>query len=82
MKVGAIESHVIDVKDEFAEDVLVAHKDTFYERKYPLVSSEPTISRNWLNCPQDRGDNHCPCTGRKRQVRFEVAIASLDPSLS
>ncbi len=46
-KVGAIESHVIDVKDEFAEDyVLVALVCIipFYEQKYPLVSCfEPTI---------------------------------------
>ena len=41
LKVGAIESHVIDVKDEFAEDyVLVALQGhTFYEQKYPLVSA-------------------------------------------
>ena len=41
LNVGAIESHVIDVKDEFAEDyVLVALQGhTFYEQKYPLVSA-------------------------------------------
>ena len=42
LKVGAVESYVIDVKDEFATDyVLVAlQSHAYYEQKYPLV--------NWL----------------------------------
>ncbi|WP_179131863.1 argininosuccinate synthase domain-containing protein, partial [Streptococcus pneumoniae] len=41
LKVGAVESYVIDVKDEFATDyVLVAHQShAYYEQKYPLVSA-------------------------------------------
>ncbi|WP_194249995.1 argininosuccinate synthase domain-containing protein, partial [Streptococcus pneumoniae] len=37
LKVGAVESYVIDVKDEFATDyVLVAHQShAYYEQKYP-----------------------------------------------
>ena len=52
LKVGAVESYVIDVKDEFATDyVLVAlQSHAYYEQKYPLVSalSRPLISKNWL----------------------------------
>ena len=88
LKVGAIESHVIDVKDEFAEDyVLVALQGhTFYERKYPLVSalSRPLISKNLVEIAHKTGATTIAhgCTGKGNdQVRFEVAIASLDPSL-
>ena len=89
LKVGAIESHVIDVKDEFAEDyVLVALQGhTFYERKYPLVSalSRPLISKKLVEIAHKTGATTIAhgCTGKGNdQVRFEVAIASLDPSLN
>jgi len=88
LKVGAIESHVIDVKDEFAEDyVLVALQGhTFYEQKYPLVSalSRPLISKKLVEIAHKAGATTIAhgCTGKGNdQVRFEVAIASLDPSL-
>ena len=88
LKVGAIESHVIDVKDVFAEDyVLVALQGhTFYERKYPLVSalSRPLISKKLVEIAHKTGATTIAhgCTGKGNdQVRFEVAIASLDPSL-
>ena len=48
LTVGAVESYVLDVKDEFAEDyvlpALQAH--AYYEQKYPLVSalSRPIIA--------------------------------------
>ena len=88
LKVGAIGSHVIDVKDEFAEDyVLVALQGhTFYEQKYPLVSalSRPLISKKLVEIAHKTGATTIAhgCTGKGNdQVRFEVAIASLDPSL-
>jgi len=88
LKVGAIESHVIDVKDEFAEGyVLVALQGhTFYEQKYPLVSalSRPLISKKLVEIAHKTGATTIAhgCTGKGNdQVRFEVAIASLDPSL-
>ena len=66
LKVGAIESHVIDVKDEFAEDyVLVALQGhTFYEQKYPLVSalSRPLISKKLVEIAHKTGATtiaHC-----------------------
>ena len=88
LKVGAIESHGIDVKDEFAEDyVLVALQGhTFYEQKYPLVSalSRPLISKKLVEIAHKTGATTIAhgCTGKGNdQVRFEVAIASLDPKL-
>lgn len=88
LKVGAIESHVIDVKDEFAEDyVLVALQGhTFYEQKYPLVSalSRPLISKKLVEIAHQTGATTIAhgCTGKGNdQVRFELSIASLDPNL-
>lgn len=88
LKVGAIESHVIDVKDEFAEDyVLVALQGhTFYEQKYPLVSalSRPLISKKLVEIAHKTRATTIAhgCTGKGNdQVRFEVSIASLDPKL-
>lgn len=88
LKVGAIESYVLDVKDEFAEEyvlpALQAH--AYYEQKYPLVSalSRPVISKKLVEIAHETGATTIAhgCTGKGNdQVRFEVAIAALDPSL-
>ena len=88
LKVGAVESYVLDVKDEFAEEyvlpALQAH--TYYEQKYPLVSalSRPVISKKLVEIAHKTGATTIAhgCTGKGNdQVRFEVAIAALDPEL-
>lgn len=88
LKVGAVESHVLDVKDEFAEGyvlpALQAH--TMYEQKYPLVSalSRPIIAKKLVEIAHktQAGTIAHGCTGKGNdQVRFEVAIAALDPKL-
>ena len=88
LKVGAVESYVLDVKDEFAEEyvlpALQAH--AYYEQKYPLVSalSRPVISKKLVEIAHKTGANTIAhgCTGKGNdQVRFEVAIAALDPNL-
>lgn len=88
LAVGAIESYVLDVKDEFAEEfvlpALQAH--AMYEQKYPLVSalSRPIISKKLVEIAHKTGATAIAhgCTGKGNdQVRFEVAIAALDPSL-
>ena len=88
LTVGAIESYVLDVKDEFAEEyvlpALQAH--AYYEQKYPLVSalSRPIISKKLVEIAQETGATVIAhgCTGKGNdQVRFEVAIAALDPNL-
>lgn len=88
LKVGALESYVLDVKDEFAENyvlpALQAH--AMYEQKYPLVSalSRPIISKKLVEIAHKTGATTIAhgCMGKGNdQVRFEVAIAALDPSL-
>ena len=88
LKVGAIESYVIDVKEEFANDyVLVAlQAHAYYEQKYPLVSalSRPLISKKLVEIAHQTGATTIAhgCTGKGNdQVRFEVSIAALDPNL-
>lgn len=88
LMVGAVESFVIDVKDQFAEEfvlpALQAH--TFYEQKYPLISalSRPLISQKLVEIAHQTNASLIAhgCTGKGNdQVRFEVAIAALDPDI-
>ena len=88
LTVGAVESYVIDVKEEFAQDfvlpALQAH--AFYEQKYPLVSalSRPLISKKLVELAHEVGATVIAhgCTGKGNdQVRFEVAISALDPNI-
>jgi len=88
LQVGAIESYMVDAKDEFAENYalisLQAH--TWYEQKYPLVSalSRPLISKKLVEIAHQVGADAVAhgCTGKGNdQVRFEVSIKALNPDL-
>ena len=88
LKVGAVKSVVIDAVDEFVNDFarysMQAH--TLYEGVYPLVSalSRPLISKKLVEVAQAEGAIAVAhgCTGKGNdQVRFEVSIHALDPSL-
>ncbi len=88
LQVGAIESYMVDAKDEFAEQYalisLQAH--TWYEQKYPLVSalSRPLISKKLVEIANEVGADAVAhgCTGKGNdQVRFEVSIKALNPDL-
>lgn len=88
LTVGAVSSHVIDAKDEFADEYalisLQAH--TLYEQKYPLVSalSRPLISKKLVEVAEAENAVAVAhgCTGKGNdQVRFEVAIKALNPNL-
>jgi len=88
LKVGAISSHVIDAKEEFANEyalyALQAH--ALYEEKYPLVSalSRPLIAQKLVEVAEKEGAVAVAhgCTGKGNdQVRFEVSINALNPNL-
>ncbi len=88
LKVGAVESYVLDVKDEFAEEYVLPalQGHAYYEQKYPLVSalSRPVISKKLVEIAHKTGAITIAhgCTGKGNdQVRFEVAIAALNPNL-
>mgnify|MGYP001016916528 CR=1 FL=1 len=88
LTVGAVESYVIDAKEEFAQDyVLVSlQAHTLYEESYPLVSalSRPLISKKLVEIAEETNAVAIAhgCTGKGNdQVRFEVSIAALNPNL-
>ncbi|WP_213423021.1 argininosuccinate synthase [Bhargavaea massiliensis] len=88
LEVGASESYMIDAKKEFAEEFVLTSLQghTMYENKYPLVSalSRPLISKKLVEIAHETGATAVAhgCTGKGNdQVRFEVSINALDPSL-
>ena len=85
---GAVESIVIDAKDEFAEEYCLPtiQANGMYMKQYPLVSaiSRPLITKHLVQAAQEHGGTHVShgCTGKGNdQVRFEVSFRALDPSL-
>ena len=85
---GAIESIVLDVRDEFAEEYCgkAIAANGLYENKYPLLSalSRPLISKHLVETAHKYGATYIAhgCTGKGNdQVRFEVSVQALDPDL-
>jgi argininosuccinate synthase len=85
---GAIESVVVDAKEEFARDFLTPalKANALYMGKYPLVSalSRPLIVKHLVRVARERGAAGVAhgCTGKGNdQVRFEVGTMSLAPEL-
>jgi len=86
---GAVESLVVDAKEEFANDYLMPalKANAMYQKTYPLVSalSRPLISKHLARVAKELGANSVAhgCTGKGNdQVRFEAAIAALAPDLT
>ena len=86
---GAVESVVIDAKEEFANDYLMPalKANALYQKRYPLVSalSRPVIAKHLALTAQKLGANSVAhgCTGKGNdQVRFEASVAAIDPSLT
>ncbi|MGG3915053.1 argininosuccinate synthase [Rossellomorea vietnamensis] len=88
LTVGAFKSYVIDAKEEFANEyaLLALQSHALYEGKYPLVSalSRPLIAKKLVEIAEQENATAVAhgCTGKGNdQVRFEVSIAALNPSL-
>ena len=85
---GAVESVVVDAKEEFADEYLVhaLRANALYEGKYPLVSalSRPIIVKHLVRVAREFGADAVAhgCTGKGNdQVRFEVSTRALAPDL-
>ena len=86
---GAVESIVIDARDQFAED-FVAHAiraNALYMGKYPLVSalSRPLITQHLISTAREHDAVAIAhgCTGKGNdQVRFEVTAMALAPDIA
>ena len=86
LKIGAIESIVVDMREEFCDDYLdkAVYANAMYENKYPLLSalSRPVIVKHLVEAAHKHGAKYIAhgCTGKGNdQVRFEVGIRALDP---
>ncbi|MBC7375574.1 MAG: argininosuccinate synthase, partial [Frankiales bacterium] len=85
---GAVESVVIDARDEFAEQYCLptVQANALYMDRYPLVSaiSRPLIVKHLVAAAATFGGTTVAhgCTGKGNdQVRFEVGIGALGPDL-
>lgn len=86
---GAVESVVVDAREEFARDYLMPalKANALYQKRYPLVSalSRPIIARYLAKTARELGADTIAhgCTGKGNdQVRFEAAVAALAPELT
>lgn len=86
---GAVESIVVDAKDEFADDYIMPalKANALYQKRYPLVSalSRPVIAKHLAQTAKALGADSVAhgCTGKGNdQVRFEAAVAALAPDLT
>lgn len=89
LECGAVESIVIDAKDEFAEDYCLpaVKANALYQDRYPLVSalSRPLIVKHLVEAATYHGATTVShgCTGKGNdQVRFEVGTKALAPELN
>ncbi len=89
LDIGAVEARVVDAREEFARDFVLPSlaANALYEEKYPLVSalSRPLISRILVEVAAETGArtvvHGCTAKGND-QVRFDLGIRALDPSLT
>jgi argininosuccinate synthase len=85
---GAVESDVVDAREEFATDFCLPalRANALYMDRYPLVSalSRPLIVKHLVAAARRHGGRVVAhgCTGKGNdQVRFEVGIGALAPDL-
>ncbi len=88
LTIGAVESFLINAKSEFIDNYVVPclKANALYEHKYPLVSalSRPLIAKLQVEVAKSQRAAYVAhgCTGKGNdQVRFEVSIRALEPSL-
>ncbi|NUR71174.1 MAG: argininosuccinate synthase [Hamadaea sp.] len=85
---GAVESEVVDAREEFAADFCLPaiRANALYMDRYPLVSalSRPLIVKHLVEAAKKHSGTVVShgCTGKGNdQVRFEVGIGALAPHL-
>ena len=88
LQIGAVESIVKDVREEYVEEFLgkALKANALYENKYPLLSamSRPIIVKHLVEEAHRTGARYVAhgCTGKGNdQVRFELTAAALSPEL-
>ncbi len=88
LSIGASKVYVIDARERFVKDYAFAalKANALYEGKYPLTASlsRPLISSILVEIAEKEGADAVAhgCTGKGNdQVRFDVSVSALDPSL-
>ena len=88
LKVGAVKALVIDAKERFVNYFIfpALQADALYEGQYPLATalSRPLMAKLLVDTAAEEGASAVAhgCTGKGNdQVRFEVSISALSPSL-
>ena len=86
---GAIRCHVLDVRDEFARDYVLPalQAGALYEERYPLATalSRPLIAKKLVEIAHMENATAIAhgCTGKGNdQVRIEVSVRALDPTIA
>jgi len=87
-KVGAINHHTIDAREEFARDYISKSikANSLYEGSYPLSTAlaRPLLAEKLVMVAKKEGAVAVAhgCTGKGNdQVRFDVTVKALDPAL-
>ncbi len=87
-QVGAVESLVVDAKQEFFDEHITRAiaANLTYERKYVAFTAlaRPLLAKEQVRVAREKGATHVAhgCTGKGNdQVRFEVTYAALAPEL-
>jgi argininosuccinate synthase len=88
LSIGAVESHVVDAREEFARDFIAPaiHANAIYGLGYPLFTAlgRPLIAKLAVQHARATGCDTIAhgCTGKGNdQVRIEATIATLAPEL-
>jgi argininosuccinate synthase len=86
---GAVACHVIDVQEEFAQQYVLPalQANALYEDQYPLATAlgRPLIAKKLVEIARREGATAIAhgCTGKGNdQVRLDVGVRALDPTLS
>lgn len=89
LETGAVEAEMVDARETFARDFIVPSlwANALYQGRYPLATAlaRPLIAKLQVEAAHRHGATRVAhgCTGKGNdQVRFEVATAALDPSLT
>jgi argininosuccinate synthase len=86
--VGAVRAHVVDVRDEFAQEYILPalQAGAIYEGKYPLATAlgRPLIAKKLVEIAEFENASMIAhgCTGKGNdQVRMDVSARALNPSI-
>jgi argininosuccinate synthase len=85
---GAVRSHVIDVRDEFARDYVLPalQAGSLYEDRYPMATAlgRPLLAKRLVDMARMEGATAIAhgCFGKGNdQVRLDVSVRAFDPSI-